>query len=70
MLVDYSFHAKEQIILRKIELVWIEETLKYPHVTEKLGINKYFVRRKLNERSLEVIFLKEKYIKIVTVYWI
>ena len=68
--IFYSLHAEEQIEERKIEKVWIEEAIKSPDYTEKKRTNKYIVGKKLNGSSIEVVYVKEKHIKVVTVYWI
>ncbi|MBI2663895.1 DUF4258 domain-containing protein [Candidatus Woesearchaeota archaeon] len=68
MEIRYTFHSEEQIKERKIEKVWVEETIKHPDETEKEGKNKYYARKTLNGITLEVVYVKEKYIKVVTVY--
>ena len=69
MNIVYTFHAAEQIYERKILRVWVEEAIMWPDFTRRQN-NKYLVTRKLNGRSIEVVYIKEKYIKILTVYWI
>jgi len=54
---------------RKVEKLWIEEAIKSPDNIEK-EFGKYYARKKLNGLSLEVAYIKEKYIKVLTVYWI
>ncbi len=70
MEISYSSHAEEQIEIRKILKVWVEEAIKSPDKTEREGSNKYVVKKKLNGRSIEVVYVREKYIKVVTIYWI
>ncbi len=65
----YTRHAEYQIKERKIEKVWIEETIKAPDKTEKEG-NKFYVVKKLNGRTLKVVYVKERYIKVVTMFWL
>jgi len=67
--IKYTLHAENQIKERKVEKVWIEETIKHPDSTERDG-NKYYVVRKLNGRTLKVIYVKEKYIKVITIFFI
>ncbi len=67
--IKYTLHAEEQIKERKLEKVWVEETIKYPNQTEREG-HKYYVTRKLNGRTLRVVYVKEKYIKVITVYFL
>ncbi len=54
---------------KEVEKVWVEETIAYPHELFISG-KKYDARRKLNGKTLRVIYLKESYIKIITMYWI
>ncbi len=68
--IVYTLHAEEQIQQRKIESVWVEETIKSPDYTKRKKPNKYIVKKKLNGKSIEVVYVKEKYIKVVTVYWL
>ena len=67
--IRYTLHARMQINERKIETAWIHDTLSFPHKTERDG-NKYYVTRKLNGKTLRVVYVKEKYIKVVTTYFI
>jgi hypothetical protein len=69
MEIVYTFHAKEKIEFRKIHLVWTEEALRSPDLTKKIGY-KYKALKRLNSKSIEVVYLKEEsYIKILTAYW-
>ena len=65
MEIRYTFHAEEQINKRKIEKIWIEEAIKSPDVTKHHG-HKYYVIKNLDGRTLKVIYVKEKYIKVIT----
>lgn len=68
--IFYTDHAKRSINKRKVHLVWIEETIKYPDRTIK-SEGKYYLRKKLNGYTLEVVCeKKENYIKVITLYWI
>ena len=69
MRIIYTLHAEEQIRERKIELVWIEEAVNSPDRTERVG-NKYYVTKKLNGKIIKVVFVKERFIKIITSYFI
>ncbi len=69
MNIAYTLHAEQQTEERRIEKVWVEETIKYPHKTEREG-RKYYVTRKLNGRTLRVVYVKEKYIRVITVYFL
>ena len=69
MEIIFSFHAKEQIKERKIQLVWAEETIKYPDEIIKEN-NKYYAIKKLNGKTLKIIYIKERYIKVITLFFI
>ncbi len=56
------------MIKRKILPVWVEETVKSPDSISHIG-NKYYVIRRLNGTKLKVVFVKEKFIKIVTTFY-
>jgi len=67
--IIYTSHANRQLKDRKIEQVWIEETIKYPDET-KHKMHKYYVTKKLDGKTLRVVYVKEKYIKVITSYFI
>ena len=52
-----------------IEKIWVEETIKSPDITKKVD-NKFYVIKKLNGRTLKVVYVKEKHINVVTLYWV
>ena len=68
MEIRYTLHSEEQITERKIEKVWVEETTRYPDKISVIG-KKHYAIRKINGGVLKVVYVKEKYIKIITVYW-
>ena len=66
--IIYTVHAKRQIAKRKILHLWVEESIKSPDLT-KIDGHKYYVTKKLNGRTLKVVYVKEKHIKIITSYF-
>ena len=52
---------------RKLQKFWIEEAIKYPDKLEKYK-GKYYARRRLDGVTIEVVYEREKHIKIITVY--
>ena len=68
MRIVYTKHAVLQMEKRKLEKVWIEETIKYPDKTEREGMKKYYASKKLNGITLEVVYVKESFIKVITAY--
>ena len=69
MEIFYTLHAEDQIIERKIEKVWVEETIKFPDITRRKE-NKYYVIKRLNGKVLKVVYVRERYIKVITSYYI
>lgn len=69
MEIRYTAHSEEQIKERKLEKVWVEETIRYPDKTASLG-KKYFVIKRLNGGILKVVYVKESYIKVITAHWL
>ena len=67
MEIVYTRHAEKQIKERKIQKVWVEETAKFPDVTNRVG-HKYYAIKKLNGITLKVVYVKENYLKITTSY--
>ena len=67
--IVYTMHANEQIKERKLLKVWVEETIKSPDQTKAKG-HKYYATKKLNGKTLRVIYVKEKYIKVITSYFV
>ncbi len=69
MNILYTNHAKEQIEDRKIEKIWVEEAIKSPDTTKHVKY-KYYITKKLNGKTLKVVYTKEKYIKVITTYFV
>ena len=69
MEIIYTNHAEEQIKERKIIKVWIEETIKFPDDTKRIE-HKFYVIKKLNGKTLKVIYTKENFIKVITSYFV
>ena len=67
--IIYTAYAEEQIKERNIEKAWIEEAIRSPDYIVREG-QKYLVTKKLNWHAIEVVYVKEKYLKIITVYWV
>ena len=67
MEIKYTYHARIQNERRKLNRVWVEEAIKNPDVTKREG-NKFYIVKKLNGITIKVIYIKEKYIKVITVF--
>ncbi len=69
MKIAYTAHAEEQIKERKVVKLWVEEAVISPDKIEHHG-HKYYNIKKLNGKTIKVVFVKERYIKIITCYFI
>jgi len=69
MEIKYTSHVLDKCSERKIEKVWIEETIKKPDRVKNEGY-KWYAVKKLNGKTLKVVYIKQNYIKIITVFWV
>ena len=69
MRIQYTNHAKDQIRKRKIHFVWIEEKIQKPDTKQKGG-KKYWAKKKLNGKTLKVVYVKEEAIKVITAFFL
>ena len=67
MEIKYTLHAEVQIERRKLEKVWIEETIRSPDTIKKEG-SKFYVIKKLNRITIKVVYVKAKYINVITLF--
>ena len=70
MIIFYSAHARENIRKRKIELIWIKEILKFPDLLIRKGRFKFHAIKKLNGKTLKIVFIKKRYIKVIILFCI
>ncbi|MBI2629257.1 DUF4258 domain-containing protein [Candidatus Pacearchaeota archaeon] len=69
MEIVFTEHSKERMQIRKITEEEINEAIKYPEeVRKKEG--KYYARKNIGRANIEVVYEKEKYIKIITIYYL
>ena len=69
MRIVFTEHAKERIKKRGISEDEVTNTIKHPEKVEKKH-GKYYARKNIGRGKIEVVYEKENYIKVVTVYWI
>jgi len=67
MNIQFTRHAREQMKERGISEDEVINTIKYPEKTDKIH-NKYYVQKKTIQGKIEVVYVREKYIKVITVY--
>ena len=66
--IVFTKHAKEQMKERGITEDEIINTIKFPEKTQKIE-DTYYSQKQTNSGKIEVVYLKEKYIKVITVYY-
>ncbi len=69
MEIIFTEHAKERMKKRNITKEEIIETIKNPDKTKKIG-GKYSSQKNIGRANIEVVYEKEKYIKIITSYFV
>lgn len=69
MQIIFTEHAKERLKKRKITKEEVELVLKSPDKTRKES-GKYIVEKDIGRAKIEVVYEKDKYIKIITIYYI
>ena len=67
MQIKFTRHAIEQIKERGISEDDVINAIKYPEITNKIdGV--YYAQKKTIQGIIEVVYLRETYIKVITVY--
>jgi len=65
--IVFTKHAKERMERRGISEDEVINVIKFPEKTRKVD-NIYYVRKKLASGTIEIVFEKENYIKVITLY--
>jgi len=65
--IEFTQHAKDRMKKRNISEDEVISTIKYPEKTEKVN-DVYYVQKHLGRFSLIVVYIKENYIKVITLY--
>lgn len=69
MNIIFTRHAKVQIKERGISEDEVINAVKFPQKTRKIeGV--YYVQKKTPNGTIEVVYTRENYIKVITIYWI
>ena len=69
MQIIFTEHAKERLKKRKITKEEIIEAIKFPEkAIKKKGL--YYAQKNIQRANIEVVYEKDKYIKVVTIYYI
>ncbi|MBI5148546.1 DUF4258 domain-containing protein [Candidatus Pacearchaeota archaeon] len=67
--IVFTEHAKEMVEKRKITKDDVISTIKYPEKIKKKE-GKYYAQKNIGRGRIEVVYEKDKYIKIITLYWL
>ncbi len=69
MEIEFTLHAKEQIKERKISEDEVINAIQNPDkIYQEFG--KYYAEKDIGRGIIKIIFKKDKYINIITVYWL
>jgi len=69
MEIIFTEHVEWRMKKRNISKDEIINTIKYAEKTDKKE-DKYYAQKDIGRGKIEVVYERDKYIKIVTVYWI
>ena len=67
MHIEFTKHAKEQMKERNISEDEVIETIKSSGKTQKID-DVYYARKNIGRAVIEVVYVRENYIKVITVY--
>lgn len=67
MKIVLTHHVKEQMEERGISEDEVINTVKYPESIQKID-DLYYARKKTIQGTIEVVYEKQNYIKVITVY--
>ena len=69
MNIVFTLHTKFRLKKRKITEDEVIQAIKSPDKLTKID-GKYYVQKNISRGNIEVIYVRENYIKVVTVYWV
>jgi len=67
MHIEFTKHARDRMKKRNISEEEVINTIKFPEKTEKDG-NIYHVQKHLDRFVLKVIYIRENYIKVLSLH--
>jgi hypothetical protein len=67
MNIKFTKHAEDQMKERGISKDEVINTIKYPEKTLK-ETDRYYAQKKVSLGTIEVVYVIENYIKVITVY--
>ncbi len=67
--IIFTEHAKQMVEKRRITKEDVINAIKYPEETKKKE-GKYYAQKDIGVGKIEVVYEKDNYIKIITLYWL
>ncbi len=67
MNIVFTKHTRDRMKKRNISEDEVINTIKYPEKTEKVD-DVYYVYKKLDRFTLKVVYIRENYIKVITIH--
>lgn len=67
MHIEFTNHAKDRMKRRSISEDEVINTIKFPEKTEKVG-EVYYVQKHIGRFILKVIYVRENYIKVLSLH--
>jgi hypothetical protein len=67
--IMFTDHAKKRIKKRKISEKEVIDSIKNPEKIEEI-YGKYYIQKNIGRGIIEVVYEKDKYINVITIYWI
>ena len=69
MNIVFTLHTKSRLKKRKITEDEVRRAIKSPDKLTKI-VDKYYAQKNIGRGNIEVVYVRENYIKVVTVYWV
>jgi len=69
MKIIFTEHAISRLKKRKITIEEVELVLKFPDKTRKEN-GKYIAKKNVGRAKIEVVYEKDKYLNVITIYYI
>ena len=70
MNIIFTEHAKSRIMKRKITEDEVLNTIKHPEILSKRE-GKYYAQKDIGRGKIEVVYtIIDKYINVITIYWL
>ena len=69
MKIVFTEHIKDRMKRRNVSEEEVINTIKYPQKISKIK-EKYYAQKDIGRAKIEVVYEKDKYINVITVYYL